>query len=79
MTPSSPAAPASDSPGCLSYLLLAFAMAWVLVVAISVQVAGWFADQILMIEGLPMLGGWWVLRRTIFASRTRRRFGWRIR
>lgn len=61
MTPSSPAASSSDSPGCASYLLFAGAIAWVLIACLSVQAGGWFADQILLIEGLPVLGGWWLL------------------
>jgi hypothetical protein len=50
----------SDSPGCLSYLIFAAVAAWVVVISVAVQAGGWFADQILLIEGLSALGGWWL-------------------
>ncbi len=52
--------PASNAPGCVSALLFTAVVAWVLIVCISVQAGGWFADQVLLIEGLPVLGGWWL-------------------
>jgi len=61
MTSSSPTTPASDSPGCLGTLLYVGVITWILVVCVSVQGIGWFADQFLLIEGLPVLGGWWLL------------------
>ena len=60
MTPSSLDTAPADNAGCLSTILFAGAVAWVLVVCIVVQAGGWFADQILLIEGLPVLGGWWL-------------------
>ncbi len=58
MTSSQP--DSSSKPGCLSYVVFAFVAAWVVVVSIAVPFGAWFADQLLMIEGLPMLGGWWL-------------------
>ena len=61
MQPSTaPSAYTESSPGCASLLLFAGLAAWAIVVCVSVQAGGWFADQILLIEGLPVLGGWWL-------------------
>src|SRR5579859_306137 len=60
MTPPSSDPAPSDNGGCLGSLLFAGVIGWVLVVCIVVQAGGWFADQILLIEGLPVLGGWWL-------------------
>src|SRR5260370_24841237 len=60
MTPPSTDTPPTESSGCLSAILFAGAVGWVLVVSIVVQAGGWFADQVLLIEGLPVLGGWWL-------------------
>jgi subtilisin family serine protease len=60
MTPPTTDTAPSENSGCLTSLLFAGAVLWVLLVCIIVQGGGWFADQILMIEGLPVLGGWWV-------------------
>ncbi len=51
---------ASENPGCFSAIIFAAVVAWVVVISIAVQAGGWFADQILLIEGLPVLGGWWL-------------------
>src|SRR5258708_18907396 len=60
MAPPSTAPQPTESSGCLSAILCAGAVGWVLVVSIVVQAGGWFADQVLLIEGLPVLGGWWL-------------------
>src|SRR5689334_11436328 len=60
MTSPSPATAPSDNPDCLSYLLLAGAAAWLLVVCVSVQFVGWFIDQYRLIQGEPVLGGGWL-------------------
>src|SRR5260221_7521788 len=60
MQPSTPEPTPSDSPGCLSYLIFAAVAAWIVVISVVAQAGGWFADQVLLIEGLPTLGGWWL-------------------
>ncbi|HEY3231634.1 MAG TPA: S8 family serine peptidase [Roseiflexaceae bacterium] len=63
--PSWPTPPAASNqpnqPGCLAYILLFFAAAWVVVIAILVQGGIWFYDQVRLIQGQPMPTWYWLL------------------
>jgi hypothetical protein len=56
--PRSPAAP--EQSGCLNYVLLAIASAWVVAVTIIAQGAAWFYDQFQQLQGMPPAGWFWV-------------------
>jgi hypothetical protein len=45
---------ASSSPGCLTYLLFVATLIWIVMVTAVIHVAGWYTDQVLLIEGIPM-------------------------
>ena len=46
--------PGSSRPGCLTYLLFAGATVWIVLVTFATHGIAWFADQMMLIEGVPM-------------------------
>jgi subtilisin family serine protease len=49
---------ASSSPGCLTYLLFVATLIWIVMVTAVIHVAGWYTDQVLLIEEIPI--SWFV-------------------
>ncbi len=56
-----PESTGAAQPGCLHYLLFAFAATWAMAIVTLVQGAAWISDQYALIQGQPVSGWFWLL------------------